>query len=326
MKAYQYENAKDGLLLQDIPIPEPAANEVQIRVKAAGMCHSDCHIVGGTGDAWLLKRPITLGHEVAGIITKVGPNITGYQPGDRVAVSQICHPVEERIWTLGIGLGFDGGYAEYAVAPISRLRHIPEGVTFAQAAVATDALATSYHAVVVEAEAKSGRSIGIIGLGGLGMSGLAFAVLQGATVYGIDIAKAKLEEAKGLGASECFESLEEANDVVFDVIVDFAGTGATTVAALSSVKEGGKVVVVGLASPTIPVPANILILRTVTLVGSLGASAEDLDQVLKYLQRGAIDPSLIEVPFHEIPASIDILAKGTDAKGRFWADPSKLCL
>ncbi|KAH7120229.1 chaperonin 10-like protein [Dactylonectria estremocensis] len=322
MHAFQYLNSQTGLEPRDIPVPEPGNGQVQLEVKAAGMCHSDCHIVSGTSDAWLIKKPITLGHEVAGIITKVGPGVTGFSSGDRVAVSQVCHPVEERDWSLGIGLGFDGGYAQYAVAPVRRLMHIPNGVSFAQAAVATDALATSYHAVVAEAGAKPGITVGVIGLGGLGMSGLTFGVLQGAIVYGIDIVEDKFEEAKQLGAHGCFKSIDEAEGVSFDAIVDFAGTGSSTQGALSAVKQGGKVVVVGLASKTVTVPTDVLVLRTVALVGSLGASVEDLAEVLKLLQERRIDPLLVEVPFSEIPASIGALAKG-GVKGRLWADPSK---
>ncbi|KAM5349428.1 hypothetical protein ACJ41O_005933 [Fusarium nematophilum] len=322
MKAFQYVNSQAGLELRDIPVPEPGTGQVQLEVKAAGMCHSDCHIVAGRSDTWLGKRPITLGHEVAGVITKVGPGVTEFNVGDRVAVSQVCHPIEERDWSLGIGLGFNGGYAQYAVAPVRRLMHIPNTVSFAQAAVATDALATSYHAVVAEAGAKPGVTLGVIGLGGLGMSGLAFGALQGAAVYGVDIVEEKFVEAKRLGARSCFNSLAEAKGVPFDVIVDFAGTGSSTLAALRAVKQGGKVVVIGLAAKTVTVPTDVLVLRTVTLVGSLGASVDDLANVLKLLKEGSINPLLVEVPFSEIPASIDTLAKGS-VKGRLWADPSK---
>ncbi|KAH6957646.1 chaperonin 10-like protein [Ilyonectria sp. MPI-CAGE-AT-0026] len=322
MKAFQYDNSTAGLQLRDISVPEPGPEHVQLEIKAVGMCHSDCHIVSGRSDAWLTKKPITLGHEVAGIITKVGPGITQFCPGDRVAVSQICHPVEERDWTLSIGLGFDGGYAQYAVAPVRRLMRIPDSVSFAQAAVATDALASSYHAIVVEAGARHGITVGVIGLGGLGMSGVAFGTLRGAIVYGIDILKDKFEEAQQLGAHGCFKSLDDAKDVSFDVIVDFVGTGSTMQAAFSAVKEGGKVVVVGLAAKMLTIPAEVLVLRTVTLVGSLGASADDLAQVLKLLQEGSVNPLLVEVSFSDIPASIDALAKG-GVKGRLWIDPSK---
>ncbi|RYC78904.1 hypothetical protein BFJ63_vAg18220 [Fusarium oxysporum f. sp. narcissi] len=323
MKAFQYDNPKDGLQLRDMPIPEPGPSHVQLQVKAVGMCHSDCHIVKGEKDDWLTRKPTTLGHEVAGVITKVGSDVTEYCPGDRVTVSLVGYPIEERNWPECIGIGYDGGYAEYAVAPVRRLLRIPDSVSFAQAAVATDALATSYHAVVVEAGAKPGVVIGVIGLGGLGLSGLTFGILKGATVYGFDVVEAKLKDARDLGARACFLSLDEAKDVAFDVIVDFAGTGSTTQAAIQAVKGGGRVVVVGLGTEMISVPSSALVLHTKTLVGSVGASAEDLNNVFKLLQEGRLSPLLIEVPFTDIPASINSLAKG-GVNGRLWADPSKV--
>ncbi|KAJ3549819.1 hypothetical protein NM208_g312 [Fusarium decemcellulare] len=321
MKAFQYHNSLGGLKLRDIPVPEPGRGEVQLEVRAAGMCHSDCHFLSGKGDALLPDRPITLGHEVSGIITKLGDGVTDFSVGDRVTVAQICYPIEDRHWALGIGLGFDGGYARYAVTPTNRLKHIPDGVSFAQAAVATDALATSYHAVVTETGAKPGMAIGIIGLGGLGMSGLRFGVLKGATVYGIDIVEDKFDEAKKNGAKGCFKSVTETKDLQLDAIVDFVGTGSSTEEALTSVKAGGKVVLVGLASDKVTVSTHAFILDTVTLAGSLGSSLDDLVEVLKLLKEGLIDPLLVEVPFSEIPASIDALSK-RGVMGRLWANPS----
>ncbi|QKD57127.1 chaperonin 10-like protein [Fusarium oxysporum Fo47] len=323
MKAFQYKKAETGLQLCDLPIPEPGPEYVQIQVMAAGMCHSDCHILTGQKDHWFKNLPLTFGHEVAGIITQLGSSASGeFRVGDRVAVCHICHPIEERHWDLSIGLGFDGGYAEYAVAPTKRVIKIPDNVSFAHAAVAMDALATSYHAVVTEAEARPGRTIGVIGLGGLGMAGLHFGTIKGASVYGFDTQKDKFHEARQLGASGCFVTVRDAKSVVFDTIVDFAGVGVTTAAAVNAVKRGGKVVVVGLGVSTIPVPVEPLILNSVTIVGSLGAHLNDTQDVLALLEQKKIDPLLVEVPFLDIPASLDLLAKGY-VKGRLWADPSK---
>ncbi|KAJ9414790.1 hypothetical protein QL093DRAFT_2568175 [Fusarium oxysporum] len=248
-------------VFKSISVPEPSPEYIQLEVKA---------------------KPITLGHEVAGVITNVGLDITLFCPGHRVAISQICHPVEKRDWTLSIGIGFDGGYAQYAVTP---------------AAVATDALTSSYHAVAVEAGAKSGITVRVIGLGGLGMPGLAFGLLKGAI-------------------------LDDAKDVPFDVIVDFVGTGSTLQAALSAVKEGGKVVVVGLSAQMLTVPTEALILRMVTLFRSPRVGADDLTKVLKLLKDASVNLSLVEVLFADIHTSISTLAKG-DVKGRLWTDPSK---
>ncbi|KAL2880308.1 hypothetical protein SGCOL_004357 [Colletotrichum sp. CLE4] len=223
---------------------------------------------------------------------------------------------------MAIGLGFDGGYGEYVLAPAARLVHIPYGLPFSQAAVATDAMATSYHAVVIEAAAKPGMTIGVIGIGGLGMSGLGFGVLKGAKVYGIDISESKFKEAKRLGASGCFKSLDDATDIEFDAIVDFAGTGETTKQAIEKVNEGGRVVVVGLAASKITIPSYALIGRSVSLIGSFGASEKDLRDVFELLANKSIEPELKEIPFEEIPAGLDALDRG-ETQGRLWSDPSK---
>ncbi|WYZ39962.1 hypothetical protein EsH8_IV_000303 [Colletotrichum jinshuiense] len=319
MQAFQL-TSKGSLDLRKIPIPKPGPGQVQIQVKAAGLCHSDCHIIKENNPVF--KKPLTLGHEVAGLITAVGPDVVDYCPGDRVAVALLAYPIKIRDLNMAIGLGFDGGYAGYALAPVARLVRIPDDVPFSQAAVATDAMATAYHAVVIEAGVNPDMTIGIIGIGGLGMSGLGFAALKGANVYGIDIVDSKFKEAKRLGAQGCFKSVHEAKDVAFDVIVDFAGTETTTTSALECVKEGGKVVVVGLASANFTIGSYALVGCSTTLVGSFGASEDDLKNVFELLANKSIEPELREIHFADIPAGLEALDKG-GVQGRLWADPSK---
>ncbi|KAF5979490.1 alcohol dehydrogenase like domain-containing protein [Fusarium coicis] len=327
MKAFSYENADDGLQLKDLPIPEPDDESVLIEVKAAGICHSDCHIVSGHGDDYVDKRPIVLGHEVIGLIKKLGRNVSGFQIGDAVTLAFLMHPVSERTNGAYVGLSFDGGYGQYVVAPQKVLVKIPDGISFAQAAVATDALASSYHAVVGEGGARTGLTIGIVGLGGLGMHGLQFACLKGSTVYGFDLNENKFVQAKGYGAKDCFTSIEDATNagVAFDVIVDCVGHSTTTSAAIKAVNPGGKVITVGLASPDVTIPSSGgegYILKGVTIVGSISASMQDLKDVLRLLAEGAVEPELTEVAFEEIPETLKQLAEGT-VTGRVWTDPSK---
>ncbi|KAF5590114.1 alcohol dehydrogenase like domain protein [Fusarium subglutinans] len=321
MKAFQYSSVESGLELIDAPIPEPGPEHVQIQVKAAGMCHSDCHLLKGYYDGWI-KKPLICGHEVAGIVTKVGSSVKDYHPGDRVACLIICQPVEEHDWAFAVGLGFDGGYAEYVAAPVNRLIKIPDNVSFAQAAVAMDALATSYFAVMSKAGAKPGVTMGVIGLGGLGMAGLQFSIIAGAKVYGFDLQKHKLEEGLKLGAAGCFESLEELKDVTLDVIVDFACAGGTTASSVTAVKPGGTVVVVGLGNEIMTLPTQDVVLKSVTVAGTLGSDLAATKGVLRLLEEKRIDPILKEIPFLDIPNGLEEIEK-EEVVGRLWVDPSK---
>ncbi|EKG13838.1 Alcohol dehydrogenase superfamily zinc-containing [Macrophomina phaseolina MS6] len=171
MKAFLFQDSSSGLELRDLPIPEPGPGQALIAVKAAGLCHSDTHVVKGGGDAWMCKRPIVLGHEVAGTVIKFGPNTpaSSFKPGDSIVVACVGHPIDERNFAEAIGVGHDGGYAEFALAYCKHLVRIPDGVSFAQAAVATDSISTAYHAVVTEGRAAPSTTVAVIGLGGLGL-------------------------------------------------------------------------------------------------------------------------------------------------------------
>ncbi len=319
MQAWQFNTAEAGLELTEVEAPVPGPGEVLIDVAAAGMCHSDVHIVNGHGDDWLRKRPITLGHEVAGTVSGLGAGVTGLNVGDRVAVALPAHPIEQADFTNGIGLGFDGGYAKQAVAPRDIVVAIPDGVPFTHAAVATDSIATAYHAVVAEAGVQAGAKVAVIGLGGLGLSAVAVAKTLGATVYGVDINTAVFDTAREQGATECFANIGEVPTPI-DAVLDFAGMGTTTAEAIAAVKPGGRVVVVGLGAPEANIPTHLLVTKNVQLRGSLGASIPDLEAVLELLATGQIVPAIEEVPFAEVPAALARIEAG-QVQGRLVTCP-----
>ncbi|KAH7052352.1 chaperonin 10-like protein [Macrophomina phaseolina] len=322
MKAFLFQDSSSGLELRDLPIPEPGPGQALIAVKAAGLCHSDTHVVKGGGDAWMCKRPIVLGHEVAGTVIKFGPNTpaSSFKPGDSIVVACVGHPIEERNFAEAIGVGHDGGYAEFALAYCKHLVRIPDGVSFAQAAVATDSISTAYHAVVTEGRAAPSTTVAVIGLGGLGLNGVAIAALQGARVYGVDINTDKFEQAKSFGTIDCSSNLDAFSDVVFDIIIDFAGVGSTTAAAMSAVKLGGRVVVVGLGASSITIPSASLVTRNIELRGSTSASMEELRSVLELISSGALSPNIEEIPFEDIPKGLELL--GTNqVLSRLYAVP-----
>ncbi|KIY04013.1 uncharacterized protein Z520_00705 [Fonsecaea multimorphosa CBS 102226] len=320
MKAFQFANVEEGLRLKDVPTPRCPPGEVVVLVEATGICHSDAHVLKGQGDSWLSKRPITLGHEVAGTVAEAGPDVSDFKVGDRVGVALV--PTSDEDWNHIIGVGRDGGYAEKVVVPSRVLVPLPEGVNFAQAAVASDSIATAYHAVVAEASVTATTTVAIVGIGGLGLNGVRIAALRGATVYGVDIDEKKFPDALAQGAKACFRKLLDIpRDVVIDVVVDFAGVGVTTQDALQRVKASGTVVLVGLGVPSFELSSHTLMLRSLTLRGSRGATLAEYREVLKLIAAGDIVPKLTEVPFSTIPESLQRLER-LEVVGRLFAKPN----
>jgi propanol-preferring alcohol dehydrogenase len=315
MKAYRLSGSDAQLRLVDVKIPEPSAGEVLIQVEACGLCHSDCHIINGSGAAWV-QRPITLGHEVAGKIIGLGQGVSDVQLGDRVAVALVSP-------ATAIGLDFDGGYAELATTPASTLVPIPDNVSFGQAAAATDAVLTAYHAVAIEAAVNASTTVAVVGLGGLGSIGLRVAALQGASVYGFDIDERRFEEANKNGAKGCFTSLAMAKDITFDVVVDFVGITETVTAALSAVKRRGRIVLVGLGSKELTLPTFPIVFKQVEIRGSLGGTKDGLATVLELISAGKLDPVLEEIPFEKVNEGLHRLETG-QVNARLFTRPSRV--
>lgn len=323
MKAYQFTNISKGLEYVDIPVPVPKSNQVLVKIKATGLCHTDCNIISGKDDTFFWKRPMTLGHEIAGEIVAIGSDVTKFKVGDRV-VSALGpkHPITFEDVITSAGLGYDGGYAEYVSLYEFKTVRIPEGVTFAQAAVTTDAVATAYHAVVVDGEISASSKVAIIGLGGLGLSAAQIASRYGAKVYGIELDTRKYAQAAQAGVYACAKSFRGFPGIHFDLVVDFAGAGVTTAEAAKAVKPGGRVVLVGLSQKTATLDTYEFIVLNVTLKGATGSTLEEVQKCLQMVADKEIDPLLEEIPFDQIREGLARLDRG-DVVGRLYANPAK---
>lgn len=322
MQSFRFSGPDAPFQLETVPIPEPGPGQALIAVKAAGLCHTDAHYIDGHGIEMLPSLPMTLGHEVAGTVVKLGSEPSPVRVGDRVAIALAAHPVEKATRATTIGLGYDGGYSEFAIGYYEHLVEIPDDVTYPQAAVATDSISTAYHATVVTGEVKPGTTVGVIGLGGLGLNAVAISVLQGAKVYGVDIDEAKYYEVESLGAVACSSTLSSFSDVVFDVILDFVGSTATISSALLAVKKGGTVVMVGLDGGNVAIPSILMVTKSISLTGSFGSAKEELVEVLKLIALGKIVPKLTEIPFEQVAEGLQEL-KGNRIKGRLFVRPSE---
>lgn len=307
MRAWQFEGAGRPIALNEVPEPEAGPGEVIVDVKAAGLCHSDIMYME-VGEATMPFLPMTQGHENAGVISALGEGVEGWKVGDVVG---IC--------TSGVrppaGMFTHGGFADKVVADARDLARVPAGLDLSQAALATDAGMTSYHAIIKVGGASAGMKVGVIGFGGLGQIGTRAAVLAGAEVHVAEVKESVWDLARAAGAVDVVGDAAEWAGQSFDLVVDYAGFD-TTQKALAAIRRGGTVVQVGLGRPTFTVDAPTILGRT--LVGSLGGTVEDIEEVFDLLLAREIEPVYTEIAFEEIGAGLERLRRN-EVTGRLVA-------
>lgn len=309
MKAWQFVTENHPLELHEVPAPEPGQDEVVLDVKGAGICHSDVGFLDGTLSGLLPYRPITLGHEIAGLVSAVGPGVEGFRVGDRVAIPcDIPTP----------GTSMDGGFAEKVLTPARFVLPIPDGVPFDQAAAATDAGMTSYHAAITVGGVKAGDKVGIIGVGGLGSLAVQICVGFGAEVYAAEVNEQVHAYARELGASEVAKDMHDFRDQDLDVIIDYAGFGTTTAAAIDVVRPDGVVVQVGLGRSEGTINLQRLTLERLTLVGSQAGTQQDCAAVLQLMSEGKLTARIEQISLEQIGEGVQRLERG-EVTGRLVA-------
>lgn len=312
MKGWEFTTTHVPLKMVEKADPVVEPGKVIIDIKATGLCHSD---VGALEDeGWLeiiTKRPVIMGHEFAGVIAEVGEGVTDFAVGDRVGVCPIGEGGSP-------GYQYDGGYADKVLVPAGNLIPIPDNVSFAQGAAATDAGMTSYHAMFVTGGAKAGMKIGVIGIGGLGQIAGRAAVVAGCEVYGVDLSPAARDLGRELGMKDVFENVTDLAAIAPELIVDYAGFGTTTAQALEAIAPGGTVVQVGMGRLESTINTRTLILKAARLLGSVGGNNDDIANCYRLMASGDLDPLITEITFDEIAEGLEQLAKG-QVKGRLVA-------
>lgn len=302
MRAWQLTRYGSTLMQVDVPDPVPAAGQVIVDVKAAGLCTSDIHIMDGTMKT-SAEPPVVIGHEIAGIISEVGPEVSGFSIGDRVGIDPTANGV------FGPRARVGGGYGAKTAAWTNELVRIPDSVGYPQAAAATDAGSTAHKAVAHSGQVGPGTRVGIIGLGALGLAGARIAFLRGAQVYAADVNESVFPAAKAAGVVETFDSAARFEDLDLDVVIDFAGN-ETTRFAIDTVKPGGRVVQVGLGSPNITFPATALVFREVHLVGSLAGSVADTAALYGLMAAGDFEMPIEIIRWKDIDEGLDRMRRG----------------
>lgn len=338
MKATRFIEVGQPIQLIDLPDPEVGPTDVLVRISGAGVCHSDLHVIDG--EVGVRQKPITLGHENAGIVERVGSLVTEVKPGDGVAVfgawgcgvCALCEQGEENLCQKPIypGVMVDGGWAEKLLVPHPRNLVKLNGLDPVIAAPLTDAALTPYRAVrKALSRLGPGRTLAIIGVGGLGHMALqiARALTPATQVIAIDVSDEKLAMAKELGADHCVNAKSDVGAAVkaatggagADAVIDFVGNDATLANAVASIAIAGKLVVVGIAGGTLPFSFWKIPLEC-EVTTSIWGNRRELKEVLELARRGLITPHIERQPLSAINEVIARLHAG-DVRGRVVLTP-----
>lgn len=300
-------------------VGEPAANQVLIKVQACGVCHSDMFVKDKLWPG--LKLPRTPGHEVVGTIAKVGEHVTRWQPGQRVGVGWAgsycgqCNACRHGDFILCAkqqitGINYDGGYAEYMVAPVESLAAIPDELSFADAAPLMCAGVTTFNALR-HSVARAGDLVAIQGIGGLGHLAVQFANKMGFKTVAISHGKDKEELAKRLGAHIYLNTEDNniANELMklggARVILATAPNGKAISALVNGLGNKGELIVVGVGTEPIEVTSLQLIGADRTIKGWASGTAMDSEETLKFCALTGIRPMIKEYPLAEAEQAYD---------------------
>ncbi|MFU8771246.1 MAG: alcohol dehydrogenase catalytic domain-containing protein [Anaerolineales bacterium] len=310
MRAIRLVEPGKHLQLQEIDIPEVGANDVLVAVKAAGICHSDAHYRAGRSPVHPL--PLTLGHEVSGVVEQVGVGVTSLRVGERVCLHYLvtcgeceyCQRGSEQFCKSGsmIGKYRDGGYAEYIRIPARSVFVLPDEVPFEQGAIMMCSSATSLHAIN-KSRLKPGESVAVFGVGGLGISAIQLARAYGAElVLAVDINPAKLEKAAHYGAVPV--NARETDPVAeikrltggrgVDVALELIGLPLTMQQSVQSLAVLGRAAVAGLTEESFQIaPYQEVINKEAELIGVSDHLAQEIPQLLTWASSGKLDLSAV---------------------------------
>ncbi|ORB64301.1 zinc-binding dehydrogenase [Mycolicibacterium tusciae] len=339
MRAQRFYADTKKFAVEDVPISEPGPGEVLVKVAFCGICHSDLSLINGTFPA--MRPVVTQGHEAAGTIAKLGPDVTGWAEGDRVVVAagRPCTQcancrrgdVTNCLAIQLMAFAYDGAWAEYTVAQAAGLTRVPDNVPLEQAAILADAVSTPFGAVVRTGKVGIGESVGVWGVGGVGTHIVQLARLVGAApVIAVDVKAAVLERAVELGADHAFDARDErlsekiaelTGGRKLDVAFDAVGLASTFEQALDNLTVGGRLVAVGMsAEPACVGPTSMFALTQKQVLGHLGYQNVDIETLATLVSRGRLD---ISRSISEV-VSLEDIAVGIERLDRQEGNPIRI--
>jgi D-arabinose 1-dehydrogenase-like Zn-dependent alcohol dehydrogenase len=307
MKSKAVRLQKPGRPLIDdvIDATPPGPGEVLVRVKAAGICHSDAHYRAGIGST---NHPLTLGHEVAGVVELVGSGVATHRAGDRVCLHYLvtcgscrdCRAGREQFCTTGqmIGKDRDGGYAELIRVPAGNALPPPDFVPFEQGAILMCSSATALHALR-KARVGDGDTVAVFGIGGLGVSAIQLArALGAADVFAVDVNPAKLAlaerhraipiDARAADPVQAIRAATGGRGV--DAALELIGFARTMEQAVEVLAPQGRAALAGLTQERMSIaPYRDVLNREAEIVGVSDHLAAEIGELMAFIRRGELD-------------------------------------
>ncbi|MCB8983045.1 MAG: zinc-binding dehydrogenase [Ardenticatenaceae bacterium] len=315
----------------DVAEPEIGPDEVLLAVEAAALNRLDLFVLEGW-PGLSLKLPHIMGSDGAGVIARLGANVTDFAVGDRVAVNPtlfcghclFCRNGQENMCQHFAILGehVDGFFADYTAVPARNLLKLPETVSFATAAAASLVFLTAWHSLIKAGGLQAGESVLILGAGGgVNTAAIQIAKLAGAgPIYVVGSSEEKLAQARALGADVTINRHEEnwgkavyaaTNRLGVDVVVDNVGA-ATYMLSLRALKRGGRLLTVGNTSgPKFEIDNRLMFAKHLRIIGSTMGTSIDYEEVMKLVFNGRLQPIIDTVyPLAEAPAALHHMQEG----------------
>jgi propanol-preferring alcohol dehydrogenase len=342
MRAMVLHGVGRPLLLKQVPMPKIGPNDVLVKLNAVGIGLTVVHMVATPGV--VTAYPRIPGHEGAGTVVATGAEVRTLKVGQRVTnhfyltcgQCRYCRSGRETLcvnFRGNVGMGCDGAYAQYMALPERNCVPIPDGVSDIDAAVASDAIATPYHACYKEAEIGPGDDVLVFGAGGgVGVHMVQMARLCGGRVIGVDLGEARLSLAKAHGADAVIDGgrgdiLRQVQDLTggrgVDAAIDVVGASATLKASFDVLARGGRMVVVGVRPPAVfgeapvfPVDAIQVVRRGIEIHGSRYVTATEIAQTLEILRQGRLKAVVSHVGRLEDIESIHQMLRDNAIPGR----------
>ncbi|MCH8826310.1 MAG: alcohol dehydrogenase catalytic domain-containing protein [Chloroflexi bacterium] len=301
---------KPDIRLRDVSTPHVGENDALVQIAACGLCHHDVAVMAG-----LLRRgvrpDIIMGHEISGVVQRIGASVQTIDEGDRVvaALTSFCGNCDRcRVGRQyrcregkGVGHAINGGFAQYVALPATSLIPVPDGVDLVEACVAACPVGVGIQAITDAARVQQGETVLVAGAGGgLGAHAVQVAAAQGARVIGVTTSPDKIQAIEALGDIEVILSTEDLDfseiamaltgDEGADVVVNTVGS-AVFASCLASLSQFGRMVVMGeVTGANANFSLTEVLFRDATVVGSTGASPGNIAKALDLMSTGAVKP------------------------------------